>query len=102
MSPFKNEKAAWMVVSQDQKTALVAYYKILNDVNSSYSRLQLRGLNSDYLYEIDRLGTSHYGDELMYAGMITTDSSAGQIIDPSVQKECDFSSKIFILKAVEV
>ncbi|GIM29147.1 alpha-galactosidase [Clostridium polyendosporum] len=102
LSPFENEKAAWMVVSEDQKTALVAYYKILNDVNSGYSRLQLKGLNNDYLYEIDRLGTSHYGDELMYAAMITTDSSAGQIIDPGVQKECDFSSKIFILKAVDV
>lgn len=96
-SPFENNIAAWMVVSQD-KNAIVGYYKILSDVNCHFRRLKLYGLNEDMLYKVEGLETSHYGDELMSLGLITNDPSAGQVIDDS--STCtDFWSKIFILKA---
>lgn len=97
-SPFENNIAAWMVVAEDKKTAIVAYFKVLNDVNAPFRRLKLYGLDEELLYKIEDSGTSHYGDELMNLGLITTDSSAGQVIDGS--DICtDFWSKLFILKA---
>jgi alpha-galactosidase len=97
-SPFENNIAAWMVVSEDKKTAIVAYFKVLNDVNAPFRRLKLYGLDEELLYKIEDSGTSHYGDELMNLGLITTDPSAGQVIDGS--DICtDFWSKLFILKA---
>lgn len=41
-----------MCVSEDQKTALIGWYRILNVVNDRYTRLRLEGLNPDYLYAI--------------------------------------------------
>lgn len=97
-SPFENNIAAWMVVSEDKKTAIVGYFKVLNDVNSPFRRLKLHGLDENLLYNVEGLETVHYGDELMNLGLITTDPSAGQVIDGS--STCtDFWSKLFILKA---
>ena len=42
-SPFEHNIAAWMVVSEDKKTAIVGYYKILNDVNCEFRTLKLKG-----------------------------------------------------------
>ena len=39
-----------MVVSHDKKTAIVAHYKTLNEVNAPYRRLKLKGLDNDGLY----------------------------------------------------
>lgn len=65
-----------MVVSADKKTALVGYYKMLNEVNGPYHRVKLCGLDPDALYRVD--GASlHYGDELMRLGLLTTDGAAG-------------------------
>ena len=97
-SPFEDNIAAWMVVSEDKKTAIVGYFKVLNDVNAPFRRLKLHGLDENLLYNIEGPGTVHYGDELMNLGLITTDPSAGQVIDHS--SVCtDFWSKLFILKA---
>ena len=40
----------------------------------------------------------HYGDELMYAGLITTDDSAGQV-SAGADHSTDFESRIYILEA---
>ncbi|MCI8597075.1 MAG: alpha-galactosidase [Lachnospiraceae bacterium] len=99
-SPYQENEAAWMVVSEDQKTALIGWYRILNSVNGSYTRLRLEGLNPAYCYQNTKSGQCHYGDELMYAGLITSDVTAGQ--KPSCVKPCtDFESRIYILEAVE-
>ena len=66
-----------MVVSKDQKTALVGWYRILNCVNGRYTRVRLQGLNPQYCYKNERSGLCCYGDELMSAGLITSDESAG-------------------------
>lgn len=96
-SPFEHNIAAWMVVSDDRKTAIVGYYKILNDVNCEFRRLRLKGLDPDRKYRIEEKENWFYGDELMEAGLVTTDASAGQA---TFGEFCtDFWSKIYVLKA---
>lgn len=94
-SPFEGDgTTAWMVVSEDKKEAIAAVYKILNGANLPFSRLCLKGLNPDLRYSNSVDGKTHYGDELMNAGLITTSIHAGQKIPV-----CDFDSGLFILKA---
>lgn len=98
-SPFENNISAWMVISEDKKTAIVAVYKILNDVNCSFRRIKLRGLDEEFLYKLDGQNESYYGSELMNLGLITTDASSGQVIDGG--ETCtDYWSKIYVLKVV--
>ncbi len=97
-SPFEENEAAWMVVSKDQKTALVGWYRILNCVNGRYTRVRLQGLNPQYCYKNERSGLCCYGDELMSAGLITSDESAGQVPE-GVEPGMDFDSRIYVLKA---
>ena len=97
-SPFENNISAWMVVSEDKKEAIVAYFKILNDVNCSFRRMKLHGLDENLLYSIKGSNNSYYGSELMNLGLITTDPSAGQVLDGG--ETCtDYWSKIYVLKA---
>lgn len=99
-SPFEGNETVWMVVSEDRKTALVGYYRILNGVNMPYSRVRLQGLCGDFLYENVTEGTKHYGDELMNAGLVTSDSSSGEVWE-GVKPCTDYESRIYILKAAE-
>ena len=86
-SPFAHNDAAWMVVSEDRREALVGYYRTLSRINERPARLFLRGLEMDMLYEVEGVG-SYYGDELMNAGLAAGTSFAG-----------DFCSELFLLKA---
>lgn len=99
-SPFEENETVWMTVSDDKKTALVGYYRVLNGVNVPYSRVKLQGLDEELLYTNMLSGTEHYGDELMNLGLITTDVTAGEV--PGDAVPCtDFESRIYILKAKE-
>lgn len=99
-SPFEKNETVWMVVSEDKKTAIVGYYRVLNGVNQPYSRVRLQGLNPDILYENVRNNTENFGDELMNFGLITTDVTAGEV--PGDATPCtDFESRIYVLKAKE-
>ena len=112
-SPFENNITAWMVVSYDKKEAIVGWYKVLNDVNESFKRIKLKGLNENLNYYIEQKGEYHYGDELMNLGMITSDYAVGDPCNEEIlpymedEKELycngsrDFLSKLFILKATE-
>ena len=55
-SPFESNETVWMSVSQDQKTAIVGYYRVLNEVNVGYRRIRLKGLNPDEQYRISMDG----------------------------------------------
>lgn len=99
-SPFEGNIVAWSVVSEDKKEALVGYYKILTSVNTEFTRVKLKGLDENIQYHISESNSIHYGDELMNVGLITTDSSAGQVFEPSRELVGDFTSKIYILKAI--
>ncbi len=105
LSPFTSNIVSWMVVSKDQKTALVGYYKVLNDVNCAYRRVKLQGLNPEFNYTIANFNNPKevatqncYGDELMNLGLLTTDPSSGQVLD-GTRKSNYFDRKIYILKA---
>ena len=97
-SPFEGNETAWMAVSGDRKTALVGFYRVLNSVNGPYTRLRLMGLDPDCLYRNLLSGTCHYGDELMYAGLITSDDTAGQTPADTLHST-DFESRIYVLEA---
>lgn len=98
-SPFKGDgQTAWMVVSQDQNTALLATFKVLNQVNRSHQRLQLKGLAADKVYRLE--GCAYTGAELMRVGLVTTDASSGQLLEDSEQKPSyDFDSKLWLFEA---
>ncbi len=97
LSPFEGNFTAWMVVSPDRRTALVGWYKALNEVNGPYRRVRLRGLDPELCYTVDG-GSAHYGDELMEVGLCTTDSAAGER-QPGQAAAQDFDSHIFVLRA---
>ena len=102
-SPFEGNEAAWMTVSSDQRTALVGQYLILQEVNAGYRRPAAGGPRPPTaLYRVTRLGSgaraagqpvTAYGDELMRAGLVTTDE------DPA--SEGDFASHLYLIEAVE-
>lgn len=97
-SPFEGNETVWMSVSEDKKTAIVGWYRVLNGVNAPYTRVQLQGLDPDMVYTNIRSGACHYGDELMNLGLVTSDATAGEV--PREEKDCgDFESRIYILKA---
>lgn len=96
-SPFEGNVTSWMVVSEDQKTAIVGWYKTLNEANAPYSRVRLQGLLPDSLYHLADSTKAFYGDELMQAGLITSDSSCGELMGRT--PSCDFDSRLFVLQA---
>jgi alpha-galactosidase len=96
-SPFESNETAWMVVSEDRKEAIVGWYRVLNEVNVGYDRVKLAGLDPDFCYEIEGDKETYYGDELMHAGLITSDASSGTIT--ATEQGRDFDSRLYILKA---
>ena len=99
LSPFEGNETCWMIVSQDQKTALVGYYRPLNEVNVGFRRVKLQGLNPDLKYTVSINETTNYGDELMNAGLITSDGSCGENKAPYDGTNGDYQSRIYLLKA---
>ena len=102
LSPFDDDnQTAWMVVSHDKKTAIVAHYKTLNEVNAPYRRLKLKGLDTDGLYNVGQ-NSLRSGMELMRAGLVCSDASSGQINDQNRRPETfDFDSKIWVITQEE-
>ena len=99
VSPFENNETCWMMVSPDQKTALVGYYRPLNEVNVGYRRVRLQGLNENFKYHVSINETSSYGDELMNVGLLTSDGSSGENKEHYDGTNGDYRSRIYILKA---
>lgn len=98
LSPFDGNYCAWMVVSEDKRTALVGHYKILNEINAPFRRLHLKGLDTASEYVDIANGKVYYGDELMHIGLVTSDTSCGQVLDGR-EPSCDFDSKIYVFQA---
>ena len=99
VSPFENNETCWMMVSPDQKTALVGYYRPLNEVNVGYRRIKLQGLNENFKYHVSINETFSYGDELMNVGLLTSDGSSGENKEHYDGTNGDYRSRIYILKA---
>ncbi len=103
-SPFEGNVTAWMSVSEDREKAIVGWYRILNGANMPYTRLKLAGLDEERLYTVYEDGKKQgafYGDELMNVGLITTDTSAGDVLPglgQGLHMGKDFDSRIFVLE----
>lgn len=98
-SPFEGNETVWMVVSKDQETAIVGYYRTLQEVNVGYRRVKLLGLNPDIEYHVSLNETDHYGDELMNLGLLTSDSSCGENKEKYDGTNGDYLSRLYIIKA---
>ncbi len=102
-SPFENNSSAWMVVSEDQTEALMAYFRVLQPAQGKFERIYLNGLKEDSLYEIQEFfgakkeATTHYGDELMYAGFSVSDVSSG-LAGVAREQQGDYFSRLFYLR----
>ncbi|WP_273832050.1 alpha-galactosidase [Guptibacillus sedimenti] len=96
-SPFESNETAWMIVSTNQKEALVGWYKASSTPNPRTNQsVKLRGLASDYGYHVD--GETYFGDELMQHGLplpIEFNGANGE----QAERGGDFQSKVFYLKA---
>lgn len=101
ISPFENggNITAWMVVSDDKKTALVGYYRISQHVNTGYARVRLEGLHPKYCYHTSVLDLNLYGDELMEVGLLVSDSSCGENRESYNGENGDYQSRMYLLKA---
>lgn len=96
-SPFEGQETAWMVVSQNRRQAIVAYYRFLQEVNVGYRRVKLQGLDKDKKYHVSLLDEDCYGDELMNIGLITTDESSGE----NKEGKGDYISRLYIIESIE-
>ena len=91
-SPFTSDQAAWMVVSEDGKRAVLGMYCMRSNVNMLQGFLKLTGLREDALYVLK--GEEYYGDELMSIGApIRKLSSGNMVIDR------DYVSYVEVLEA---
>ncbi len=68
LSPFEGNYTAWMVVSKDQREAVVFYFRILSEPNPALKRLKLQGLDPALDYRFDANETTYGGDLLMNHG----------------------------------
>lgn len=101
--PFTGNAAAWMVVSDDRRQAIVGYYKMLAHPCTPYTWMKLAGLDeaADYTVRIDdreEMG-QFTGAELMRAGLDTTDFSAGEQSHEEGRHCTDFWSRLFVVEA---
>lgn len=71
-SPFEGNETAWIFVNKEKTEAVVDYFKVLNDSNHKCpcGLLKLKGLDPGKRYDVEGMGKSFGGDELMYAGLI--------------------------------
>ncbi|WP_163200220.1 MULTISPECIES: alpha-galactosidase [Bifidobacterium] len=114
---FDAADAAWMMVAEDGRMAVVGWYRALTGVNAPVSHLRLAGLDADARYAVTEIDTTvadagdtamagrgftpwrpRYGDELMRAGLPLADRTTatwGRAPLPG-----DGSSRLFILTAI--
>ncbi len=60
----------WMIVSKDQREALVTYVQVLAKANVKSRKLYLKGLDEKSCYRLEETGELFGGDLLMYGGYL--------------------------------
>lgn len=70
LSPFEGNEAAWMLISEDGREAIVFYFSVLAEANGPLRRLRLKGLDPDADYAVEPLdgGASLDGAARIYGG----------------------------------
>jgi alpha-galactosidase len=110
-SPFEhdNNTAAWIVVSEDKKEAILAYYRIFQKPESGYDKIELLGLEEDMEYLVHEIRDSaleaekltpykRYGSELVNIGISVSDFSSG-IKHIAKEIQGDYLSRIYYIRA---
>ena len=96
LSPFEGDEAAWIVVSEDRTEAMAGYYRQRQPANAPYQRLRLAGLDPEMEYLVSDFAGSFFGDELMQAGLVTSDEGCG--VKGSGVPQGDYQSRVFYIK----
>lgn len=87
-NPQNGNEAAWNFVSEDKKTVIYCYFKILAEPLRVNTPIRLKGLDENGIYKSKTSGICYGGDELMYAG----------IVSKPILK--DFASYVYVLEKV--
>lgn len=109
VSPFEGNDAAWMVVSANQKQALVFAFRFQQPVNAGFRRMRLQGLDTDTRYIVKEANQTdwswkamekepgfHYGDELMKIGLLLSDAASGVL--SSTVPQGDWQARVFLVE----
>jgi alpha-galactosidase len=106
-SPFEGrlDEAAWMSVSEDCRSAVVAHYQILSRPNPGPRRLRLRGLDPAATYHVSTWPSGAQedgppprsldleGDVLMAAGLVLDGGRKSA-------QAGDFRARVYVLEAI--
>lgn len=87
-NPQNGNEAAWNFVSEDKKTVIYCYFKILAEPLRINTPIRLKGLDENGIYKSKTNGICYGGDELMYAGIVSK---------PILE---DFASYVYVLEKV--
>lgn len=87
-NPQNGNEAAWNFVSEDKKTVIYCYFKILAEPLRVNTPIRLKGLDENGIYKSKTNGICYGGDELMYAGIVSK---------PILE---DFASYVYVLEKV--
>ncbi|WP_239386081.1 alpha-galactosidase [Megamonas hypermegale] len=87
-NPQNGNEAAWNFVSEDKKTVIYCYFKILAEPLRVNTPVRLKGLDENGIYKSKTSGICYGGDELMYAGIVSK---------PILE---DFTSYVYVLEKV--
>ncbi|MBS6398263.1 MAG: alpha-galactosidase [Clostridiales bacterium] len=68
-NPFEGNDAAWSIVSEDGKTVVLMYFRVLSKPAYAVPVIRLCGLDQNGSYRSRNDGRVYGGDELMYAGV---------------------------------
>lgn len=98
-SPFESNETVWMSVSEDRSTAIVGYYRVLNEVNVGYRRVRLAGLDENAVYTINGTDQATDGRELMKAGLVISDYTSGENGETYNGRNGDFISRLYVLES---
>ena len=88
-NPQRGNEAAWNFVSEDGRTVIYCYFRILSDPLSLSFPVKLKGLDPDSVYRLEENGLCYGGDELMYAGIT------------SYPEKGDFSSHVYVFQKIK-
>ena len=69
-NPFRDNFAAWMVVSDDRSKALVSVIRLTAEANPSAAYVTLKGMEEDAFYREKTTGKVYPGAALMEAGIL--------------------------------
>lgn len=87
-NPQNGNEVAWNFVSEDKKTVIYCYFKILAEPLRVNTPVRLKGLDENGIYKSKTNGICYGGDELMYAGIVSK---------PILE---DFASYVYVLEKV--